>query len=346
MEAREPKESGAFRVAAMVGESVITHDDRLLLRAQKSEIGISKAWKETVDVRHKDGEIQIVNYFDREAGRCVSCEYVDGLSKPDPKRYRPQCLRGLDLGYGASVDLLNNQVDVYLLDLFSNSGSRYRSALEAMLDMADRGTITYEPRTAESPRNRREAVRNRLKRYMRPTEYEHDILISGELGKAVYNDLRQSEKAKRIEENTVYLRGLNVGKDTRYSLKAYDIDKRDGTGAGSRFKIETTLRKKYFKTAKITVADMTFQPDIQVRICEELEKGLSYAVGLLSKETMAMLAEALEVETRDVCYMPKAVARAMLRPERTLAERVAELERKFEEHDRDIAALKRATGIK
>jgi hypothetical protein len=344
--ARKPKEGAAFRVLDMMGGGTIAHDDRLLLRAQKSDIGLEESWRETVDVRHRGGEIEIVNYFDRETGSCVSREYVESMEAPDYARYRPQCLRGLDLGYGASVDLLNNQVDVYLLDLFNNPGSRYRSALEAMLDLADRGTIRYTPRAEESQRNRREAVRHRVKRYLKPTEYEHDILISGELGKAVYDDIRASGKDRAAEENTIYLRGRNVEKDTRYSLKIYDVDARDGTGSGARYKIETTLRKAFFKAEGITVADMTFQPDIQERICKELEKGLSYSVGLLSGETMARLAEAVGVETRDRCYMPKEVARAMLRPERTLTARVAELERVQAEHARDIERLKKATGLK
>ena len=124
-------------------------------------------------------------------------------------------------------------------------------------------------------------------------------------------------------------------------MKVYDVDARDGTGSGSRYKIETTLRKAYFKAEGIAVADMTFQPDIQERICTELGKGLSYSIGLLSGETMARLAEAVGVETRDRCYMPREVARAMLRPERTLTARVAELERVQAEHDRRIAALER-----
>jgi len=337
----KPKEAGAFAVLAMSGGGTIAHDDRLLVRAQKSNIGLEKGWRETVDVRHKGGEITIVNYYDREEGRCVSCEYIDSLERVDYGRYRPQCLRGLDLGYGASVDLMNNQMDLYLLDLFNNSGSRYRSALEAMLDLVDRGTLKYTPRTDESPRNRREAVRNRIKRYLKPTEYEHDIMIPGTLGKAVYDDIRASGKAQATEENTIYLRGRHVEKQTRYSVKIYDVDERDGTGSGARYKIETTLRKAFFKAEGITVAEMTFQPDIQERICTELEKGLSYTVGLLSGATMARLAEAVSVETRDRCYMPKEVARAMLRPERTLTSRVAELERVQAEHDRRIAALER-----
>jgi hypothetical protein len=330
----KPKEGVAFKVLEMTGGGTIAHDDRLLLRAQKSDIGLDKDWRHTVDVRHRDGEIEIVNYFDRLEGKCVSLDFISKLETVDHARYRPQCLRGLDLGYGASVDLLNNQMDVYLLDLFNNPGSRYRSALEAMLDLADRGTLRYTPRTDESPRNRREAVRNRIKRYLKPTEYEHDILIFGELGKAVYDDIRASGKNKAAEENTIYLRGRNVEKDTRYSVKIYDVDARDGTGSGERYKIETTLRKAFFKAEGISVADMTFQPDIQERICTELEKGLSYSVGLLSGETMARLAEAVGVETRDRCYMPKEVARAMLRPERTLTARVAELEK-------DMAEVKR-----
>ena len=49
----------------------------------------------------------------------------------------------------------------------------------------------------------------------------------------------------------------------------------------------------------------------------------------------------LPEETRDRCYMPREVARAMLRPERTLTARVAELEGKVADHDKRIAALDR-----
>lgn len=44
-------------------------------------------------------------------------------------------------------------------------------------------------------------------------------------------------------------------------------------------------------------------------------------------------------ETRDRRQMPREIARAMLRPERTLTERVAELERRQAEYERRIAAL-------
>lgn len=73
---------------------------------------------------------------------------------------------------------------------------------------------------------------------------------------------------------------------------------------------------------------------------------LAVAIYGISGDTMAMLAEAVDVETRDRCYMPKEVARAMLRPERTLTARVAELERVQAEHSRDIERLKKATGLK
>ena len=329
------KENEAYKVLEMSGGGTIAHDDRLLIRGQKHEVGLSEGWRDTVDVRRSHGGIKIVNYFDRETGKYLSCEYVDALPYADPGRYRPQCLRGLDLGNGASVDLLNNQVDLYILDLFHNPESRYRSALEAMLDLADRGTLAYTPRVEETPRNRREALRNRLKRYMKPTEYEHDILLDGDIGQAVHADLRASGKALHLEDNTVYLRGYKPDPgQTRYSMKAYDVDARDGNSSGSRFKIETTLRKAYFKQEEITVADMTFQPEIQERMQGELEKALGYAVSLLQWGTKEMLAYALKVETRDARKIDREVARAMLRPERTLTARVDALER-------DVQAIKR-----
>jgi precorrin-6B methylase 1 len=56
---------------------------------------------------------------------------------------------------------------------------------------------------------------------------------------------------------------------------------------------------------------------------------------------MDMLAESLQVQTRNRRDMPREIARAMLRPERTLTERVAELERRTADNERRIAALER-----
>jgi hypothetical protein len=59
------------------------------------------------------------------------------------------------------------------------------------------------------------------------------------------------------------------------------------------------------------------------------------------KNFITIHSEAVGVATRDRCCMPNEVARAMLRPERTLTARVAELEQRMAEHDRRIAALER-----
>lgn len=347
----EYKEADAYKVLELVGGGTIAHDDKLLLRAVKSDLGIDKAWRDTVDVRHKDGEIELLNWYDRTDGMYLSRARFDKIVNPDMKRYRPQCLRGLDLGYGASVDILYNQVDLYLLNLYDNAGSRYSSALEAMLDLADRGTLTYTPRVNETVKNRREAVRNRTKRYLKPTDYEHNILITGSLGTAIHLDLRASQKAQHLEENTVYLRGYAPADETRYSVKCYDVDLREGRQSTGRIKIETTLHKEYFKKPapgrkRINVADMTFQPDIQESNNRELEKGLGYAVSLLSEGVREMLAQALDVKTRDARLINSALAQAMLRPERTLSYRVATLERDMVQVKRDVEQLQRATGLK
>lgn len=55
-----------------------------------------------------------------------------------------------------------------------------------------------------------------------------------------------------------------------------------------------------------------------------------------------MLAYALKVETRDARKIDREVARAMLRPERTLTARVDALERIAHDHERRIAALEKS----
>lgn len=344
------KESKAFKVMDMAGECLITHDDRLLIRAQKSDIGLEADWKSQVDITYQDGRKVVVSYLrsDDDGGlESISVEKYESLSMTEAYGFRPQYLRGLELAEGVTVSLKNNQVDLRICNLMDDWRSRYRMALEYMVELTERGVIKYRPTTEGDERNKVEAIRNRLKRYGRPTEYEHDILFRGELGRQVMADLKAH--AVHIEgDATYYLQGYNRNDDTRLSVKYYDIGHREGTGDGEYFKLETTLLKEYFKANKLTVAALTEQPDIQELIADALTKTLTKVIGYLSWGVQSMMAQALSLDITDKRKAPAALARAMLRSERTLTERVAALERDMvavkrqeAEHDKRIAALER-----
>ena len=338
------KETEAFRVMDMAEEGIITHDDRLLIRAQKSEIKLEATWRENVDITYADGKPVILDYWRTgstgESER-ASIEQYAVMDWREKETYKPQILRGLVLAEGVSVAFQNNQMDLRICNLFDDWRSRYRMALEYMVTLTERGVIKYRPTVeAEDDRNRLEAIRNRLKRYGRPTEYEHDILFRGELGQRIMIDLKG--RADHIEgETTVYLQGYNRGDDTTKSVKFYDIGAREGQATGEYFKLETTMLKEYFKGQGITVSELTEQPIIQERINDGLAKTLTKVVGYLSWEVQSMTAQALGLEISDRRKAPAQIARAMLSTERTLTARVGELERKVAEHDRRIAALER-----
>lgn len=351
------KEARAFRVAELMGDRIIAHDDRLLLRAQKSDIGLTKEWRQEVDIRHRDGEVEIVSYVlpseDGEIARVVKPETFDTLTDEEKGKYKPQLLRGLDLAEGVTVTFRDNRMDLIMADLFEDAASRYRKGLEYLLDLADRGVIAYTPRAEDNPRNRREAVRNRMKRYVKPTEYEHDILFRGEVGRALGLDLAAHDIADEHYEGTTYLQGFRKYDGLRKSVKYYDVGHREGSGDGEYFKLETTIRKDYFKGEGLGVADLTEQPNIQERIYAELVESVARALNLCTDRTMDMIAEALNVPRGTRRQAPRILAEAMLVRERTYTERLEALERKveqhdrdIEQHDRDIEQLKRATGLR
>lgn len=342
------KEERAFEVLEVTGEALITHDDRLLIRAQKSDIKLEADWRNQVEVTHENGRPVIVDYWrtgkDGTPER-VSVEEYTALTWQEQESFRPQVLRGLVLADGVSVSFKNNQVDLRICNLFDDWRSRYRLALEHMVELTERGVIQYRPSVeAEDGRNRLEAIRNRLKRWGRPTEYEHDILLRGELGARIGAEL--VPHAVQVEGTTVYLQGYKRADNTAKVVKFYDIGEREGTALGEHFKLETTMLKEYFKSEGITVSELTEQPIIQERILESLAKTLAKVLGLLSWEVQTMAAEALGFEVGDKRKAPAQIARAMLSKGRTLTERVNVIEQTMAQHARDIEQLKKATGLK
>lgn len=342
------KESGAFQVMSSTNTAIIEHDDRLLLRAQKSDIGLELEWRDTVEICFSDGQPIIIDYWtsDDEPKR-ASIEEWQAMTWQARQEYRPQYERGLTLADKVAVSFKCNQMDLRICNLFEDAGSRYRAALEYMIQLVDNGTMKYRPRSDEgNVKNKQETVRNRIKRYLRPTEYEHDILFRGVLGQAMMTDLKSHDKADMKHEGTAYLSGYKRYDGQVKSVKFYDIGKRDVKQEGEYFKLETTFHKHFFKSKGIMVNEMTWQADIQEKILDELVKTVSNVIGLCSGGTQAMLAQALNVEAPNARTAPRTIAQAMLKRELTYGERLDALERKQAQHDRDIEQLKRATGLK
>lgn len=311
---------------------LITHDDRLLLRAQKSELGLWLNWRDGTRVARRDGAPVVVRWH-----------HVDDVAKTaseppvgDEENWRPQYERVVPLD-GVRVSLKFNQVDVELLDLQNDLRSRYRKALEVLADMVRVGVVRYEPRVPEpTERNVLEALRHRMRRYAKVTEYEHNLMFRGELGARMFEALRSHDRAPKSYENTVYLRGFNRYVGLQVSQKFYNVSRkenRDDAPGEELWKLETLFRKGYFKAHNLRdVAEFIEQPDIQEQVLfENLTRHLAYVLRLCREGGVKL--EQFELGLGALSVSPREQARSILRRELTLTERVETLERKVKQHD-------------
>lgn len=343
------KEDIAFEVMELSGEPTGTHDDMLLLRGEKtasqpgrSSVGLTADYWRFTDVKKKNGEPVLLGYVwyegDKFMGGCSLSQWED-MEPAERKKYKPSYLQGIDLGDGASVVMRNNQVDLLLTDLFHDFGSRYRSALEAMAELVGRGVLRYRPRTEPTERNRIEALRNRLKRAMWPARYEHDVLIPGMLGEAVWRDLRASGKVKHVTDSVAYMAGYQKYKGLQAAVKCYDIGMREGIEPGQFYKIETALYTPYFKNQGIGVAELTEQPTIAGRIRDRLVKDIGGVLRCISGETMEALQAELDLSPGRADRRHTEAAHALLDRRGTITEQLRELRKEVAENRRRIERL-------
>jgi hypothetical protein len=355
------KEAIAVAIMEAMGDKMIVHDDKLLLRALKTRVqtgrgrpggvGLEEDWWRYVPIAiDNEGNQEFTGYWNQGIGE----HHGPGWETTDEGKrrleqepgWKPSYRRRLKIGEGVYVAMEGNQVDLFIGNLYENMGSRYKEALEYLVDMVDRGIVRYQPRAEPSDRRKKEAIRNRLKREFRITAYEHNVLFRGEIGRELFKQFRTvagHEQAMVLEEGTIYLKGFNHYKGLKRAVKYYDIGKREDSEPGEFFKLETTLLKEYFKSQGMGVSDMLEQPDIQERIKNELEKAIEGALCLVSEETMNGIQRELELEGRATV---REVTRAMLNSRMTLSERVAELERRMTATERDIAVLKAKAQVK
>ena len=348
------KESVALAVMEEMGEKIITHDDTLVLRAQKTRVhsgkgrpggvGLNDEWWRVVPIAiDKEGKQEFTGYWNKDSGEHHGAGWE--ATKEGQERlqreagWKESYRRRLHLGAGVWVTLEANQVDLCISNLYENIGSRYKEALGYLVDMVDRGVVRYKPIVEASERRKREAIRNRLKREFKVSKYEHNILFKGNIGQELFTQFRQVAKvdsSMSLEEGTIYLKGFKRYDGQKMAVKYYDIGMREGGEAGQVFKLETTLLKDYFKFAGMGVPDMLEQPVIQERIKTELEKSLEGTLCYVSEGTMYGIQRELGLERKATI---REVSRAMLASSMTLSERVAELERKVAEHERRVSEL-------
>jgi hypothetical protein len=353
----EGKELLAVQVMEIMGDALIAHDDKLLLRGVKTRktpgrnggVGLDDEWwREVPKALDENGKYIVTGYWNSETGESHGPEWPEARERmAKEKGWQETFLRRLKLADGVWLSVKANQVDLTLANLNNDLRSRYRMALEHAVSMAVRGILRYKPRAGMSERNLMEAIRNRMKREFKPTEYEHEIILRGELGRETMKALKEAAESNpkiKAEEGTVYVQGYSRNKKTRVSVKYYDLGMRDadaGGRAGELFKLETTLHREYFRIEKLNVADMLLQPDIQAMISEELVRRLETVLSLIQCQSNGVrVMKAFQNELGlDSLSPTREMAQAMLRREMTLVERVAALERKAADHERRLAAL-------
>ena len=335
------------------GMPLIAHDDRLLLRAQKSEVGLSPSWKLGTQKVYEGewGLPKIVSWHLRD-DVSVSVKDLDTVPLEARHRYLPQFERTVPIE-GIRITLRNNQVDIALNDLQRDIRSRYLKSLDIAAELTERGVLSYRPRVGEPTiRNLREAIRHRLRRYLRVTEYEHNLLIRGDLGAAIFKALRPYDKAPESYDNTVYLKGYRNYKGSEVSQKMYCASVKEGRADPpdkALWKIETTFRKGYFKRRGYRdVSRFIEQPDIQDMLLSDLCRNIEGVIKKVGGDNSIMnrLQGELELDTQD--SNAKQVSLSLLRRELTLTERVQRLEKGQVDHDRrlrDIEHRLRGRGI-
>ena len=363
------KEDTLVTIMELTEGMIGAHDDMLLVRGNKVVpgtkvsphpeglgVGLTKGYWEATEIKRRNGERVITNYYKGPFGPTrvyLSAEKVSELDKEEREKWKPVFARGRHLAEGIDLTIQGNDVDLIMSDLYVDFGRRYRHALDCMLDMETAGILKYEPRVEPTEKNRQEAIRNRLKEYMKPTKYEHNLIFRGAIGRAMYAELNEHN---RIESGygTIYLQGAIRHKgQTELAVKFYDIGhrarERDGEADakdGEIFKLETTFLRPYFHREKMGIEDLGKQTEIQAKLAEDLVDSCSRVLGYLSGGTLDMIAEALQTDITNRREAPRMLARAMLNYELTLAGRVETLERDMAQVKRDVAQLKRAAGLK
>lgn len=289
------KEDIAEKTLQEAEKTIITHDDKLLLRAEKSKMYSDSSWKIFADHnRNKDGAEIITAYWNDKKGK--ESKFLKAGDEI-PEGWKP-CyewkIKGLP--EGMNIILRHNEVNLILTNLYSKwDETRYRLAMDAIISAGE--AIPYNPREGgkDPERNRKEAMRQILNRNFFVAEYEWNLLIMGQLGREIKNFYRNSGSDKYVKyDNTVYLQGYGKYKGKK-KVKIYSISEREGNDSDLT-KIEITLFKQFFKDIDMREPKKFLeQPDIQEKIFPELKNTLNKHLKELSGDLRRRLYSAMGI---------------------------------------------------
>ena len=327
------KERMALEVMALTRRTIILHDDKLLVRFQKSDIGVKKGgeWKKFARIVYKDGMPKIVGYFDPYAPAGMkNIGSLEDVPESERQNYRPMYEWTVDVGPGTRIALVHNQLDIHILDLHRDLHSRYKKALENTVALANKGILSYRAHSKKiSPHNLEQALRQRLVKYAHVSEYEHNILLRGDLGERIYEALKDRDKGEYAGRGTIYFQHNTKYPRKLASMKYYDIVRRARhqgiiLDEGVKLhKLEVTFHKALFKKRGITINTLLEQPDIQQLLHTDLVFYVKKALRTLGPEERKALQTRMGLESIDI----KGIVAALLDPRRTLTRQIARLNR-------------------
>lgn len=301
---------------------IVTHDDKLILRGQKCDVGIDPEWWRRVP---STGEI--LGYFNPETEESI------GPDEKPPKGFKAIQKRALPLDNDIMLSAEQSFFDIRMLNLWGDLRSRYRKGLEAVEQASRKNIITYTG-SDTTPKHRTEAIRNRVKRHWRVALYEHDLVILDEhIGREMMRELRPHDKG-RDYEHTIYLKGFKgtKRKDKPLLVKVYDMEPKHGVKG---WKLEVSYRNEYIKRHEIRGPEAWLtQPDIQSMLRKSLIREWK-GVFEMAPSTKGMLAEALEVKQTDLFDFVANTEHTLT----DLTQRVARLEEKQAETDKILEEI-------
>lgn len=274
----------------MDGLTALTHDDCIVIRAQKHLIGLEPRWWTATWNGDLYGWIQYENetvlasvnnpdlFPTEQAGRSAG--------------WRPKFEKRRKLADGVEFIARDSYIEL-AIDLWRQPfATRYRVALDSIAAACCAGIISYNGRKLRSSRHAREAIRLRLKKYGAVARYEHNLTLPGDIGEVMLSETREHDQAGGRyaceSAGTVYLSGFKTGRSAGDKVVLYRIQ--DGRAAG-RVKLEVAIRRE--KLDSHGIREIQFwdtQPEIQDRIAAIL---LYHWRRVLKKapKAMAMLKE-------------------------------------------------------
>lgn len=251
--------------AVMQGDSVLSHDDALVLRGQKHTTGLEQEWWRKMP---KTG--RVTGWWNTETNEHQPQGWEPG--EGDSASWVPCSERALDLSKGVRLVAYGNALELRMRNLWDDLRRRYRIQLEAVVQADAKGILSYRGRHEVGTRERQEAIRNRLRKHWKVAAYEHDLIFTGDIAETLFREVQEHAEREGLVsyEDTVYLKGHDrvSGNKKPLLVKVYRMSKH---GLPNAVKVEVTFRSDYLKRHDLRdPAAWETQPDIQQRVQHSL----------------------------------------------------------------------------